>query len=74
MRSLEYIMTDLTTSPKIASILMLIGNGSNFISNNFDVILTRMTGVASLILIIIMIRYHIKNTRKIDKENSKDDE
>lgn len=68
------MLDELITNPKIAALIMFIANSSNWMSNNFDLILTRLTAISSLILIIVMIRYHIKNTRKIDKENKRDEE
>lgn len=68
MSESQQMLDDLTTNPKIAAALIMVANSSNWISNNFDLILTRLTAVSSLVLIIVMIRYHIKNTRKIDRD------
>lgn len=68
MREHEHMIDNLTTNPKIAAVVMVIANSSNWFSNNFDLVLTRLTAVSSLVLIIVMIRYHLKNTRKIDQE------
>lgn len=62
---LKHLVTGVVQSPKFAVLIASLSNGVNWLLDNISPVFSTLTSIASFVLVIVLIRFHLANTRKI---------
>ena len=64
----KHVATEVVTHPKSAWVVTVIANWATFYVEWVSLLVSAMTSIGSFALVILLVRYHLKNSKKLDQD------